>query len=102
MDYRNKRRLKLLGRARFADPADGVTLGELELPDYRARVERGILIHVEAFDWNCPQHIAERFTLAEIEATLAPLRQRIAELEARTKAGGKSKRPRRRPQPHRQ
>ncbi len=88
MDYRNKRRLKLLGRAKFADPADRATLGKLELPDYHARVERGILIQVEAFDWNCPQHIAERFTLAEVEATLAPLRQRIAELEARLKAGG--------------
>ena len=88
MDYRNKRRLKLLGRAKLADAADRATLGKLELPDYHARVERGILIQVEAFDWNCPQHIAERFTLAEVEATTAPLRKRIAELEARLKAGG--------------
>ena len=65
-------------------------LGRLAIPDYRARVERGFLIRVEAFDWNCPQHITQRFTLAEVEAATAPLRQRIAELEARLKEAGAS------------
>jgi hypothetical protein len=51
------------------------------LPDYRARVERGFLITVEGFDWNCPQHITERFTLDEIRSMTAPLTTRIAELE---------------------
>ena len=36
---------------------------------------------MDAFDWNCPQHITPRFTLAEIEEGTSPLRQRIAELE---------------------
>jgi hypothetical protein len=40
------------------------------------------VVTVEAFDWNCPQHITPRFTLAEIESTVAPLRARIAELES--------------------
>lgn len=82
MDYPNKTRLKLLGRARIVGLDDQETLGRLELPDYRARVERGILITVEGFDWNCPQHITERFTLDEIRAMAAPLTTRIAELEA--------------------
>ena len=29
----------------------------VEAPFYRARVKRGIVIQVEAWDWNCPQHI---------------------------------------------
>ena len=85
MDYPNRSRLKLLGRATLVDPERRDILDRLELPDYRARVERGILICVDAFDWNCPQHITPRFTLAEIEDASAPLRQRIAELEARLK-----------------
>jgi len=86
MDYANKTRLKVLGRARLVDLADARTLAKLELPGYGARVERGFLIAVEAFDWNCPQHITPRFTLAEIENVVDPLRRRIAELEAQLKS----------------
>ncbi len=71
MDYPNKARLKIFGRAKLIGAEDPATLAKLELPDYRARVERGFLIEVEAFDWNCPQHITPRFTLAEIEALAA-------------------------------
>ena len=39
---------------------------------------------IVSFDWNCPQHITPRYTEEEIEiAIAAPLRARIAELEAR-------------------
>ena len=55
VDYVNRRRLKLLGRLRFHE-ADAA----FELPGYRARVERLALLDVEAFDWNCPQHITPR------------------------------------------
>lgn len=81
MDYPNRARLKILGRARIVDANDKETLRRLSMPEYRAQVERGIVISIEAFDWNCPQHITPRFTLAEIEEGTAPLRQRIAELE---------------------
>ncbi len=81
MDYPNRARLKILGRARIVDAADGETLRRLSFADYKGEIERGLLITVEAFDWNCPQHITQRFTLAEIEATTGPLRRRIAELE---------------------
>ena len=86
MDYPNKTRLKILGHARLVDLAEASTLARLELPDYGARVERGFLITIEAFDWNCPQHITPRFTLAEIEGAVPALQRRIAELEARLKA----------------
>jgi hypothetical protein len=41
-----------------------------------------MLLHVEAFDWSCPQHITPRYTLEEIEELIEPLRMRIEELEA--------------------
>ncbi|MGD9922915.1 MAG: pyridoxamine 5'-phosphate oxidase family protein [Pseudorhodoplanes sp.] len=82
MDYANQRRLKLYGRAKIAGLDDQAILSQLELPDYRARIERGFLIAVEAFDWNCPQHITRRLTQDEVRAVTAPLTSRIAELEA--------------------
>lgn len=79
MNYVNKARLKILGRARIVDASDEVTLKRLAIPEYRAQVERGMLIRVEAFDWNCSQHITQRFTVAEIEAATEPLQKRIKE-----------------------
>jgi predicted pyridoxine 5'-phosphate oxidase superfamily flavin-nucleotide-binding protein len=72
MDYPNRLRLKVLGRAELLD-VSSERLAELEVPNYRARVERGFIIHVEAFDWNCPQHITPRYTQAEVERMIAPL-----------------------------
>ena len=88
VDYPNRRRLKLLGRLRFAAmaEADPELVSDVELPGYQARIERIAVIDVEAFDWNCPQHITQRFTLAEIEAASKPLHERIAQLEAEVAA----------------
>ena len=72
MDYPNKARLKLFGRAQFIGPDDPTTLASLELPAYDAQVERGVLIKVTAFDWNCPQHITQRFTSEDIEQAIVP------------------------------
>ena len=83
MDYPARARLKLLGRARIVDLAATPDLrAALADEGYRATIERGILIDVEAFDWNCPQHITPRYTMAEIEPIIAALKARIAELEA--------------------
>lgn len=69
MDYANRRRLKLFGRARLVDAGDDPALvARLEDPGYRARIERAVVISVEAFDWNCPQHITPRFTEEEFAA----------------------------------
>jgi len=88
VDYARRRRLKLLGRLRFLDLADAdpELVRHVELPGYLARVERVALFEVAAFDWNCPQHITPRFTEGEIDAATQPLRDRIAELEARLAA----------------
>lgn len=80
MDYPGRRRLKLFGRAQVIG-TDHPLLAQLEVPDYRARVEQGLLIRIEGFDWNCPQHITERYSLEEVSAAVEPLRARIAELE---------------------
>lgn len=78
MDYANQRRLKLLGLVRFIDRDTAPDLIErLVTPGYKAIVERGFIISVEAFDWNCPQHITPRFTLAEIDEMTAPLRAQL-------------------------
>lgn len=68
VDYPNRRRLKLLGHAQVVTPEQTELLVALHTPGYPARVERGLLIRVAAFDWNCPQHITPRFTQAEWRA----------------------------------
>ena len=69
MDYPHQRRLKLLAHTEVFDASERPDLlPALEDPDYRARIERVVLFHVVAFDWNCPQHITPRFTLEEMQA----------------------------------
>jgi predicted pyridoxine 5'-phosphate oxidase superfamily flavin-nucleotide-binding protein len=82
MDYPNRARLKIFGRARIVGAEDIETLAKLENPSYGAQVERGILVSIEAFDWNCSQHITPRFTLAEVEQLAEPLHAEIAQLQA--------------------
>lgn len=52
----------------------------LELKDYDARIERGFLMTVEGFDWNCRQHITPRWTAEEIKRPVLPLHERINDL----------------------
>lgn len=87
MDYPRQERLKLLGHARVLDARGHRELADqlTPAPELRRHVERLYLIDVLAFDWNCPKYITPRFTGAEVEAMVAPLKQRIAELEAQLK-----------------
>ncbi len=67
MDYANRRRLKMFGHARLVDmETDPDKVRNLAVEDYPALLERAVLIKVQAFDWNCPQHITPRFTEDEI------------------------------------
>ena len=87
VDYPHRRRMKLYAHIEARDLAADPALAErLRLPGYRALPERAFLLHLEAFDWNCPQHITPRFTEAEITAATAPLAARLAELEAENSA----------------
>jgi uncharacterized protein len=88
MDYARRQRLKVLGHLRFDDigTADPELAFAVELPDYSARMERVAVIDVVAFDWNCPQHITQRYARADVEAALKALQGRVAELEAELSA----------------
>jgi predicted pyridoxine 5'-phosphate oxidase superfamily flavin-nucleotide-binding protein len=89
MDYPNQARLKVLGRVRAVDlKADPGLAKALIVPGYKATPERALVVEVEAFDWNCPQHITPRFTVEQIEPAVEALRARIAELEAELKRRG--------------
>ena len=72
MDYPNRRRLKIIGhmRVEYADTVPEEDLAAVDLADYKAQVERVVYIDVVAFDWNCPQHITQRFTQAEYEESM--------------------------------
>jgi predicted pyridoxine 5'-phosphate oxidase superfamily flavin-nucleotide-binding protein len=89
MDYPNRRRVKIWGRAEVVED-DAELLERLVNTDYDARPERAFVFHIEAWDVNCPQHITPRFTQEEIEPALRELerrnevlQQRVNELEAR-------------------
>lgn len=82
MDYPNRRRLKIYANVEVFDATDAPELVErLAMPDYQAKIERAMILHLEAFDWNCPQHITPRYTMDEIEQMVSPLNEHIAELE---------------------
>lgn len=84
MDYPEKTRLKIMGHARVEDArAHPELVAQLAEPEVQRSVERLFFIDVVSYDWNCPQHITPRYTLAEIERLIAPLKERIAELEAK-------------------
>ena len=87
MDYPQRARLKILGHARVEDARQHPELvAKFSTPDVRRMVERVFLIEVVSYDWNCQQYITPRYTAAEVERAVLPLRERIAELEAQLKA----------------
>lgn len=87
MDYPAQSRLKILGRAKIHEgDAEAERLIEtLGVPGEKSPAERALLIHVEAFDWNCPQHITPRYTEEELAKILEPMRRRLDALEAENK-----------------
>lgn len=90
IDFAKQRRLKLYGRVRLVDVnSDPEMMSRLQLSSYRAHVERAFVVNVEAFDWNCPQHITPRFTEDEIASMMTPLRLRAEKAErSLTERGG--------------
>jgi hypothetical protein len=89
MDYPNRRRLKLMGRIQPVANDNWELLARLETDGYRATVERGFVIHIEAFDWNCPQHITPRYTELEVQQLIAPLIEQNKALKAQLDAASK-------------
>ena len=87
MDYPSQSRLKVLGRASILEGDDEAArlLETLRVPGEKSPAERAIVIHIEAFDWNCPQHITPRYSEEELTRILAPMRSRLEFLEAENK-----------------
>ncbi|WP_417449764.1 pyridoxamine 5'-phosphate oxidase family protein [Kordiimonas sp.] len=87
MDYAHRARLKVLARLEVRNLDDDENLAQhLMKPGYRAKAERIMVMKLETFDWNCPQHITPRFTANELEETLGPIRAEYAALEAENRA----------------
>jgi uncharacterized protein len=82
MDYPNRYRIKIWGRARVVDD-DPALLDKLAL-GAGGRPEQAIVFEITGWDRNCPQFITPRFTEAEVNDIIAPLHARIAELELLT------------------
>jgi hypothetical protein len=87
MDYANRRRLKIFAHAEVKSLADDPELAaKIATPGYRGKAERAFVLHLDAFDWNCPQHITQRFDAPDVARAVGVLQQRVAELEAENKA----------------
>lgn len=96
MDYVRRTRLKVYAHVeRLTLDADPSLTDLVSDPTYRGRAERIFKLRLEAYDWNCPQHIIPRYTEQQVEQAVAPLRQRLQQLEAenaalRARLAGKS------------
>lgn len=89
IDFVRRRRLKVLARARRVTATEAPDLvAGLAIAGWRARIEGALVLTVEAFDWNCPQHTTPRFTAAEVEAATQRLADRVVRLEAALEAAG--------------
>lgn len=87
MDYARRARLKIYVHAQtIALDADPALAAQVAVPGYKAKLERIFRLRLEAFDWNCSQHITPRFTEPEIDAAVRPLRERLASLETENAA----------------
>lgn len=87
MDYVRRARLKIYAYVEQVElDADQQLAKLVSDPDYRGRAERIFKLRLEAFDWNCPQHITPRYTEHEVGQAIAPLRDRLQQLEAENAA----------------
>ena len=85
MDYAQRRRVKIWGRARVVE-GDAAILARLWPEGYQARPEQVIVFEIEAWDTNCPQHIPQMFHADDVGQTITQFQARIRELEAEVAA----------------
>ena len=83
MDYARRARLKMYVHVeRLTLDADKGLTELVSDPTYKGRAEGIFRLRLEAYDWNCPQHITPRYTEQQVEQAVAPLRERLQRLEA--------------------
>jgi predicted pyridoxine 5'-phosphate oxidase superfamily flavin-nucleotide-binding protein len=86
VDYPAKARLKIYATAEIVELKDNPSLyNSLDLSEYKFKPERMMVLTIEAYDWNCPQHITPRYTAEDIETAFAAQRNQVAILEAEIK-----------------
>jgi predicted pyridoxine 5'-phosphate oxidase superfamily flavin-nucleotide-binding protein len=87
MDYVRRTRLKVYAHVeRLTLDADPSLTDLVSDPTYRGRAERIFKLRLEAYDWNCPQHIIPRYTEQQVGQAVAPLRQKLQQLDAENAA----------------
>ena len=87
MDYAQRARLKMYVRVDvLALDADPELTQQVAVPGYKATPERIFRLHLQAYDWNCSQHITPRFTEQQITEAARPLRERLDALESENAA----------------
>jgi uncharacterized protein len=87
VDYPARARLKILAKANIIELKDDPALYDtLNLPGYEFKPERMMVLNIEAYDWNCPQHITPRYTVEEIQEAFAPQTKLISKMEEEIKS----------------
>jgi len=78
--------LKIFAETEVKDAADIPELtAKLRDESYEAKIERAVVLHVKAFNWNCPQHITPRYTMEQIKQMIEPLNEYVEKLEKEIK-----------------
>jgi predicted pyridoxine 5'-phosphate oxidase superfamily flavin-nucleotide-binding protein len=85
IDYAEPGRIKVWGRASVVD-SDETLLARVSDPWYPARIERAVLIQVDAWDINCRQHIPRKIAAEDVASTIENLESRIRALETENAA----------------
>jgi uncharacterized protein len=82
VDYPRQARLKLLGHVQILEGNQTEDwLERVRVPEEKTPIERVFVIHVEAYDWNCPQHITPRYTAEEVREAMKQVETHVHELE---------------------
>ena len=76
MDYAQRARLKVYVHVDvLALDTDPDLTQQVSVPGYKARLERIFRLHLQAYDWNCSQHITPRYTEEQLAEAVRPLRE---------------------------
>jgi predicted pyridoxine 5'-phosphate oxidase superfamily flavin-nucleotide-binding protein len=82
VDYPRQARLKILGRVEILEgDKASAWLDRVRMPEEKTMIERVYVIHVEAYDWNCPQHITPRYSVEELRDGMKDVEKRMQALE---------------------
>lgn len=85
MDYANRQRVKIWGRARVVEDDAGF-IARLFPKGYDARAEQAIIFEIDAWDSNCNRHIPQMFKAEDVAGTIQQFQERVRELDAKNAA----------------